>query len=44
MDILVFVKQVPGTNKVEIDEETGFIVWVPFEAVTPDNVADYDGR
>lgn len=28
----------------EIDEETGFIVWVPFEAVTPDNVADYDNR
>lgn len=23
-------------------DETGFIVWVPFEPVTPDNVADYD--
>ena len=25
MDILVFVKQVPGTNKVEVDEETGVL-------------------
>ena len=25
----------------EIDEETGHILWVPFEPVTPDNVADY---
>lgn len=27
----------------EVDE-TGFILWVPFEEVTPDNVADYDNR
>ena len=25
-------------------DETGFILWVPFEEVTPDNVADYDNR
>jgi ABC-type sugar transport system substrate-binding protein len=25
----------------EIDAETGHILWVPFEPVTPDNVADY---
>lgn len=25
-------------------DETGNIVWVPFELVTPDNVADYDNR
>lgn len=25
-------------------DETGFIVWVPFELVTPDNVNDYDNR
>ena len=31
-----------GTN-FEVDE-TGFILWVPFEEVTPDNVADYDNR
>ena len=27
----------------EVDE-TGFILWVPFEEVTPDNVAEYDNR
>ena len=27
----------------EVDE-TGFILWVPFEEVTPDNVVDYDNR
>ena len=31
-----------GTN-FEVDE-TRFILWVPFEEVTPDNVADYDNR
>jgi ABC-type sugar transport system substrate-binding protein len=31
-----------GTN-FDVDE-TGFILWVPFEEVTPDNVADYDNR
>ena len=31
-----------GTN-FEVDE-TSFILWVPFEEVTPDNVADYDNR
>ena len=31
-----------GTN-FEVDE-TGFILWVPFEEVTPENVADYDYR
>ena len=25
-------------------DETGFILWVPFEEVTPDNVAEYDNR
>ena len=25
-------------------DETGFILWVPFEEVTPENVADYDNR
>lgn len=25
-------------------DETGFILWVPFEEVTPDNVAEYDDR
>ena len=28
----------------ESDSENPAIVWVPFEAVTPDNVADYDNR
>ena len=28
----------------EIDEEIPYIVWVPFEEVTPENVADYDNR
>ena len=28
----------------EIDSENAYTVWVPFEAVTPDNVADYDNR
>ena len=31
-----------GTN-FDVDE-TGFILWVPFEEVTPDNVAEYDNR
>jgi len=25
-------------------DETGYIVWVPFELVTPENVADYDNK
>ena len=25
-------------------DETGYIMWVPFEPVTPDNVADYDDK
>lgn len=28
----------------EVDDENPNIVWVPFEPVTPDNVADYDNR
>ena len=26
----------------EVDDENANIVWVPFEPVTPDNVADYE--
>ena len=26
----------------EVDDENEFIIWVPFEPVTVDNVADYD--
>ena len=28
----------------EIDEETGHILWVPFEEVTPENVEEYENR
>ena len=37
-------KAINEGTEFEIDSENPAIVWVPFEAVTPDNVADYDNR
>lgn len=36
-------KPVNDGSEYDVDE-TGYIVWVPFELVTPENVADYDNR
>ena len=33
-----------NANTIYEVDESGFILWVPFEEVTPDNVADYDDR
>lgn len=40
---LIEGKGINETTEYELDE-TGFIMWIPFEPVTADNVAEYDAR